>query len=196
MSGNKSEAIRVNVDPDTKAELERRAEREDVSVAHLVRKAIKALLAASLIALLIVPSSPAGFLNDSDGPRQGVPLSTVPYTVINQPCPAYQWGACYYSNTATIYLDPRARPNLKSFWHELGHHFDATVLTDTDRVDYLTLIGKRDMRWELNRPDGEEPSEWFAEDYRACALGERNRIGIGRYSHQLALTCSWLRQTF
>ena len=40
----KSSALRVNVTPEVSAELERLAEEEDVSVAHVVRKALRLYL--------------------------------------------------------------------------------------------------------------------------------------------------------
>lgn len=59
-----------------------------------------------------------------------------------------------------------------TFFHELGHEFDSTVLTDAERERFLALLGpgKDTMEWwpvdfDYNRT----AAEWFADAYMRCA---------------------------
>lgn len=71
---------------------------------------------------------------------------------------------------------------LGTFYHELGHAFDATMLTDSDRLAFMRLFPRRvrcdwcgstQDRWGFNPPGDFITNgpyvEWWAEAYRLCA---------------------------
>lgn len=210
MSAQKTEAIRVNVDPDTKAELERRAQQEDVSVAHLVRKAIKALLAASLIALVIIPAASAA--SDYTGWIQTaairMEMPRKPIHITDAGCPS-GLGTCYTPTTRTIYM---ARTQLARwgwtpeatrviFLHELGHAVDYTNGYPAKRRAFRQALGLGCKWTDISaRGCDPTPSEMYAEQWAACALGiSRNDLWPRLYAYGVppwineATLCSIIR---
>lgn len=92
-------------------------------------------------------------------------------TVHHADCPDYaDGGSCADMATNEIWL----APNSGSFerWHEIGHLFDAQVLTDPDRAWFMRAFR---MTGEWVRGTGDEclgkrcPDELFADAYAACA---------------------------
>jgi len=63
--------------------------------------------------------------------------------------------------------------NRFSFWHELGHDFDAQVLTEEDRARFLELIRLPGRPWDYSEPGVDihktSPREFFADAYAECA---------------------------
>lgn len=116
-----------------------------------------------------------------DNSRAPTPPGQV--TIWFRACPVEGWiaGACVIA-PRTIYLPPevfagRTRPIL---FHELGHVFDFTVLTDHDRNVFRGLFGIR-RQWSTpatlagGRVAGDLTArERFAEAYYACATGDRD----------------------
>lgn len=76
------------------------------------------------------------------------------------------------SNQVTGYTDI---DYAESEWHELGHVFDASEMTDADRAAFMTIWGLPggSAAWWTHFPVGEtgwaDAGEWFAEGYRLCA---------------------------
>lgn len=74
--------------------------------------------------------------------------------------------------------------------HELGHIFDAQVLTDRDRRRFTRLLGLGQRPWQKTymtpggvvTDDFDSPNEWFADAYAHCALRLDGRLhhGVGR----------------
>lgn len=64
--------------------------------------------------------------------------------------------------------------NRFTFYHELGHDFDAQVLTDPLREEFLALLGLTGRPWYYTEPGVDihdtAPSEFFAMTYEDCAF--------------------------
>jgi hypothetical protein len=122
------------------------------------------MLRAVLIAAVLALAAPAV----ADASRVPLPPRL---TVHHAPCPYNPVGtlqedrAC--SGDEDVWISSRA--DRFDRWHEIGHVFDAQVLTDSDR-EYLTrLLGIKPGEWV--RDSYRDPSEFFADAYAACALG-------------------------
>jgi len=85
-------------------------------------------------------------------------------------CPSGWFGPCAVAATATIYITPGTDRYARS--HEIGHLFDAQVLTDPDRA-VLTRMMRMTGPWDQGSlPETDRsPHEWFADYYAACDLG-------------------------
>jgi hypothetical protein len=73
---------------------------------------------------------------------------------------------------ATITLGgtyPTALTRRYAFLHELGHIFDFTMLSDSDRATFLATV-KRPQWWDTSSKPG---GELFADAYAFCALNRR-----------------------
>jgi hypothetical protein len=89
-------------------------------------------------------------------------------------------GGCFLEAQRDLLVSPD-RGGRFGLYHELGHLFDATLLTDADRAAFMRI-------WHVTIPAGESvwnawwsgedhadplswgpPGEWFAEGYRLCA---------------------------
>lgn len=73
-----------------------------------------------------------------------------------------------------------------TFFHELGHEFDAAVLTDAERERFVALLGpgKDTMEWwPVDFNYDRTAAEWFADAYMRCArlprIDPRWGYGIG-----------------
>ena len=55
------------------------------------------------------------------------------------------------------------------YYHEEGHVFDFTVMTDPMRAAFERIWGLEWGWWQRFGSDGRSPGEWFAEGYRLCA---------------------------
>jgi hypothetical protein len=122
-------------------------------------------------------------------------------------------GACYGNSACTspewpsIYLDPRYGSVRATFFHELGHRFDYTRLTDANRARFRELAHIRPKRPWRGVPNA--PAERFAEAYGLCSLGREPRLPLtptrvsnrinGAYGYsptvrQHRRICHWLRR--
>ena len=133
----------------------------------------------------------------------GVVLNTN-RTDVSDAC--YGNGACTSPDWTAIYLDTRDGDVRATFFHEFGHRFDYTRLTDGNRVRFRELAGIRPTRpW---RGVANAPAERFAEAYGMCALGAEPRFPLtpttlsnqinGAYGYsptvrQHRRICRWLR---
>jgi hypothetical protein len=118
----------------------------------------------------------------------------------------YGNSACTSPDWAAIYIDTREGGVRATFFHELGHRFDYTRLTDTRRLRFRSLAGIRATRpW---RGVANAPAEQFAEAYGMCGLDREPRSPLtptqlsnwinGAYGYsptvrQHRRICRWLR---
>lgn len=93
-------------------------------------------------------------------------------------------GPC--ASSSTIYVDGSSDRFIRA--HEIGHLFDAQLLTDSDRAWFMRAMHLpgpwvQGSGW----PDGAaSPSEWFADYYAACDTGiNPNREWVASYAPQL-----------
>lgn len=124
---------------------------------------LKAALALVLTALLASPA-----IATAQTPRVPQPANM---TVIPAACPTGDAPACAYQD-GTIYIEPGQDQFV--YWHEVGHIFDAELLTVGDRnwfTRMLGLIGAWDQGSGLQGL--RSPKERFADAYATCALGWR-----------------------
>ena len=95
-----------------------------------------------------------------------VPTAPVEEVLILKECPDFPKRSCvYYDSPYTIWLLPKAGRG--ELYHEMGHVYDFTVLTDKQRHKFGELLG--DFRSWRDSPNA--LNEEFAEAYRLCALG-------------------------
>jgi hypothetical protein len=107
-------------------------------------------------------------------PREaGVVLNMKPDDVSGA---CYGNGACTAPEWSAIYLDPREGGVRATFFHELGHRFDYTQLSDRNRVRFRELAGIRPTRPWRGVPNA--PAERFAEAYGLCSLGVEPRLPL------------------
>jgi hypothetical protein len=101
----------------------------------------------------------------------GATIPTPPIGVVLNigACPgAPSWAAaCALPARREIWLT-RGGMHPSIFFHELGHIFDAAVLTDGLRARFAALI-HRPGEWALTATNRNPPSEQFAEAYSMCA---------------------------
>ena len=111
--------------------------------------------------------------------------------VHEEPCPD-GGGSCAYVDDTT---DPRygawIDPTHDEFdrAHELGHLFDAQVLTDEDRAWFTPRLGFHPGTPWVGAEYEQSPSERFADAYAACDLGLIRRAHI-----RGALITTWYTQ--
>jgi hypothetical protein len=98
-----------------------------------------------------------------------VPTPRGDVTVVLTSCPTGpSWSAaCAFSHGRIIHLGPNGRGR-HVLLHEIGHVFDAHVLTDADRARFRRLVGAGSGPW-LRPGGGDSPGEQFAEAYAFCA---------------------------
>jgi hypothetical protein len=95
-------------------------------------------------------------------------------------CPAYGPGwECYDPTENVIYVPRSGVKDRESFYHELGHAFDAHYLTDEDRMQLALELGygPSDWYWQCNPKKAGcplPPMEIFAEMYMECSLGRKS----------------------
>ena len=115
------------------------------------------------------------------GAQVPTPAGTV--TLQLAPCPSGpEWaGGCADMQARTIYLGPEAR-NRARFFHELGHIFDATAMTDPLRARFQALV-HRAGTWAASAAS-DPPQEQFAEAYSMCARHRTARaMQFGMYGY-------------
>jgi len=88
-------------------------------------------------------------------------------------CPGlpHALGCVYASRPREVYLRRDVRDPHAVLLHELGHVYDLTVLSDSDRVSVRAIFGMPAGRkwWSGSTP----LAEWFAEGYSWCARQAR-----------------------
>jgi hypothetical protein len=117
------------------------------------------LLRAAILVAGLIPSPPSVLR---------VPLPPR-YVIIHAACPdrdGLGLSCAYYDGR--VYLAPGASDF--AFWHELGHVFDAEVMTEGDRRWFMRRLSTRTTWWSRG-PGDRSPSELFADAYGICALG-------------------------
>jgi hypothetical protein len=100
--------------------------------------------------------------------RSLVPTPAGTVTLHLAPCP-YHWDggvACADRTDRAIYLGPGGRSRAVLL-HELGHIFDAAVLTDAARGKLAVALGARGAWDDQSRSSA--PLELFADAYSVCA---------------------------
>ncbi len=95
-------------------------------------------------------------------------------------CPALPRAAgCVYTNQPrVVYLKPGLRQPRGVMLHELGHVYDLTVLSNSDRGQFRRIMKRPHAQWWK----GNTPlAEWFAEAYAWCARYSRI-VSVGDYA--------------
>lgn len=104
-----------------------------------------------------------------------VPLTRLyaagPITLTFTGCPTRPTRACTISDDlpVRIYIPPRQYQHQSLagvYYHELGHAFDALLLTDPQRAALKRAMGAAPRPW---RSPPNSPHEQFAEAFRLCA---------------------------
>lgn len=110
------------------------------------------------------PGPYQGWLEDA---RVPTPTTNIEVVVgVDEGC-AGSLGCAAPDGTTIYLLFPDDR---RTFLHELGHAFDFTVLTDTQRDRFTALLGPaRDTLAWWSAEDGKSAGEWFADAYMQCA---------------------------
>jgi hypothetical protein len=108
---------------------------------------------------------PQPFQSWLDGAQVPTPSGLV--TLVLEACPVNASAAgCAFAQERRVHIAPLGRDR-RTFFHELGHVFDAHVLTDAERQRFRTLAR---MRGPWFGPIGtDSPGEQFAEAYSLCA---------------------------
>lgn len=175
----KADAIHIRLEHELRQAAEKRAEADDVSVAHVIRQALKAFLSVALVALVLIPAASADLRMYGDArPRHfnwareasiNVPLPDQRFTILSGSDPQYLVGL------REMYL-PRPGRNGWSYWdervlflHELGHVYDFRHLNRAERNEFRAAV-QTPFGWWSTKTDV-PPGEMFAEEYAACALG-------------------------
>jgi len=173
------------------------------------RRLILAVLASSFA--LAAPAA-ATTLQLSDGTlnpqpyqswvdRDPVPTPAGTVTLAFAGCPGGPaWASgCADKATRTIYLGDGAQ-DYRGFFHELGHIFDATTLSDDERQSFQSIM-RRPGAWVADASSS-PPDEWFAEGYSLCARHRRiaRTYVAGNYDYaptprQHAAVCALIRQS-
>jgi hypothetical protein len=103
--------------------------------------------------------------------KAGVPTPPGAVNLVLSGCPVgAEPGCIVHGAQPTIYLG-REVQDRQTLLHEVGHAFDATVLTDAYRAAFSGLVGDR-RAW---RSPPNSPHEKFAEAYALCALKPKLR---------------------
>lgn len=99
-----------------------------------------------------------------------VPLPAAPIEWhLGEPCPNRPTRGCTMDvRPIPIYM-PRDQVTNQNVWHELGHAFDYSVMTDANRDTWRSIMHER-RPW---RTSPNSPHERFAESYALCQLGTR-----------------------
>jgi hypothetical protein len=117
-------------------------------------------------------------------------------------CPAgasAEWAAaCAMPAQNAIYLGREAQYKDR-FFHELGHIYDATRMTDPLRQSFEAVIGRHDS-WAWTPTSVNPPIEQFAEAYSMCARHKSiKEYAYGMYDYmpspaEHAKACSVIRR--
>lgn len=130
-----------------------------------------------LVALGLMTASPASALTITTtdtrplaawATRALVPLSPAAVTIERGVCPpsASMFSRSCAINTAPLTIWLSGRDGSPTLYHELGHIFDYTVMTDAARAEFGRIV--HDTRpW---RSAKNSPHEKFAQAYEACAM--------------------------
>lgn len=102
-----------------------------------------------------------------------VPMPAGAFSVIRAQCPDNDHAlGCAYEDE--IYVRPGAGPFI--YWHEVGHLYDWTVLTDSGRDQFMQLT----RRWNTRSRQGwDRAMEVFADAYAVCVMQESGRRQFG-----------------
>ena len=121
-------------------------------------------------------------------PTPTVTISVVEEDIYSPDWPCGESGACVEAAISPIYFGTiwrdaaTARP---LFWHEMGHEFDAYVLSEAQRARLMVLLGFRDVPWWGG---GEfSAAEEFANVYSDCAT--RRSMWTGNVSRLQRRLC-------
>jgi hypothetical protein len=100
-----------------------------------------------------------------------VPTADVTVRVVDRGCPWSASSSCTYSDEdgSVIYLPPDGIRHRQTLYHELGHLFDYSAMTDTAHAQFLAI--RHDPREWRSPPNS--PHEQFAEEYSFCAFQAR-----------------------
>jgi len=75
-------------------------------------------------------------------------------------------GCVYTKQPRVVYLKPGLSHPRGVLLHELGHVYDLTVMSNTDRGQFRRIMGRPHAQWWTGRIP---LAEWFAEAYSWCA---------------------------
>lgn len=133
------------------------------------RSATAAPLAATGAVRLTSPTGgPLSGQWQSWATRALVPTVTGQVTLHLSGCPELprMAGCVYTREPRVVYVKPGIKQPRAVLLHELGHVYDLTVFSNTDRGRFRKIMRRPHTRWwSGNRP----LAEWFAEAYSWCA---------------------------
>ncbi len=126
-----------------------------------------------------IPTLERRWINQSN-----IPSPSVPITIYNDTngCVGHPLGCAVLQPGAyAIHLAPN-QPSSARRWtvrHEAGHIFDDSKMTDTDRAEFLRIIGMGGVAWRqgISPSDQATPQEMFADHYALCAINNRRPPG-------------------
>jgi len=156
---------------------------------------------ASAATTVVTPDGKAAQPYQSWVDRAPVPTPAGTVTLAFAGCPGGPaWASgCADEATRTIYLGDGAQ-DYRGFFHELGHIFDATTLSDDERQSFQSIM-RRPGAWVADASSS-PPDEWFAEGYSLCARHRRiaRTYVAGNYDYaptprQHAAVCALIRQS-
>lgn len=181
-----------------------------------MRRLVPVVVLAGLCALLGLPLLPSAnatplaargavsLVDPNGGPSAGqwqswasnALVPTVMGTVVlrNTPCPGLpkMAGCVYTAQPRVIYIKPGIRQPRAVMLHELGHVYDLTVFSNSDRGTFRRIMKRTHARWW----SGKRPlAEWFAESYAWCARHARIASVKGRAIYEYNPTPAQHRQT-
>lgn len=175
-----------------------------------------ALMRLLLALTLLLIAAPAANAYELDAADKRVPLPTHDWRYLQQQCEDYSIeeygpiGCAYYvewdddrghGRDAEVHL-PKGM-GASGYWHETGHLFDFTVLTDAHRAEFKRILGiPASTEWWTEIPEDtvalhhsyNPPGELFADAYSLCALratGRSKLVGasiiplLGRYANRV-----------
>ena len=159
------------------------------------RRILSILAAMTIVGALAPQSAGAAQITSADGgalparyaawlAAADTPLPRGEIAVYLQECPSGpRWAAgCAFVDRGRIYLGREARFEDR-FFHELGHMYDASTLSDALRERFAALIG-RAGEWGWTATSVNPPIEQFAEAYSMCARHRTIRaVAYGMYDY-------------
>jgi hypothetical protein len=159
----------------------------------------RVLLSVLVVGLAWVPSASAVVLVNPDGSAVGgawqqwvdrAKVPTAPGVVrfrraeCEQPVAGCYWGyRDWDARQREVVVSPGLPPGESKRWllHELGHDFDAWVMTGAARRRFMAIMGYVPEPWRQEHGENEPPIERFANAFFACAHYGPHRFDLMRY---------------
>jgi hypothetical protein len=168
----------------------------------LPRISLIAALAACALATVATPARadalPQPYATWMAGAKVPAPRGALTLHLAECPARPGWMAACAFVRTGDVYLGREARYRDR-FFHELGHLFDASSMSDRLRARFAAAI-RRPGEWHWTATSRNPPIEQFAEAYSMCARhGAIREVAYGMYDYApspagLQQACAIIRQ--